>query len=307
MEVTINRFNHTGEGIGVIDGKVIFVPKTIPGDIVKVKDITDFNTYFKGTLDKIITPSIDRITPKCPYYNLCGGCQLMELSYQEQLKFKKEKVINILNKYTNIDMDLDIIPSSNEFRYRNKITLQVSNGCLGLYQYNSNDLVKVEECLLVSDNINKLINLIKNNLDLNEVTNIMIREYNSNLMIQFIGNIDKKTVIKKLSNYVKTIYINDLLIYGDKNLEVKLGSYKYKVSPYSFFQVNYESATNLYDKVVEFLGTNNNNVLDLYCGTASIGIYISKSCKKITGIEINDSSVKDAYENIKLNNLNNMK
>ena len=135
----------------------------------------------------------------------------------------------------------------------------------------------------------------------------MIREYENNLMIHFIGNINKEQAIKVLSNYVKVIYINDTLIYGDNALEVKLGSYKYKVSPYSFFQVNYESATILYDKVVEYLGKNNNNVLDLYCGTASIGIYISKYCKKITGIEINESSVSDGQENIKLNNLDNIK
>lgn len=307
MEVSIIDFNHTGEGLGRIDGKVIFIPKAIPDDKVLVKDIKDYKTYLKGTIDKIITPSPDRITPKCPYYSLCGGCQLMELSYEHQLKYKKNKVQNILKRYSNIDIELDILPSPKEFSYRNKITLQVNNGHLGLYQSNSNDLIEIDKCLLVSSNVNKLINLIKNNLDLTKVTNIMIREYNNDLMVQFIGNIDETIVINILSNYAKVIYLNDKLIYGAKNLEVKLGKYKYKVSPYSFFQVNYESATILYDKVTEYLGPNNSKVLDLYCGTASIGIYVSDCCKEIIGVEINDSSVKDANENIKLNNLNNIK
>lgn len=307
MEVAITDFNHTGEGIGRIDGKIIFIPKTIPGDIVLVKDIKDFKTYYKGNLDKVITPSPERITPKCKYYDLCGGCDLLNINYSNQLSYKQNKVKNILKKYASLDTDLKILPSPKEYGYRNKITLQVVDGKLGLYEQNSNNLVEIDNCLLVSPNVNNLIKIIKNNLDLSLVSNIMIREYDANLMIQFIGNINKSNVINNLSKYTKVIYLNDLLLYGDKNLEVKLGNYKYKVSPYSFFQVNYEAATILYDKVIEYLGPNNNKVLDLYCGTASIGIYISKYCKEITGIEINSSSVKDANENIKLNNLNNIK
>lgn len=307
MEVIITDFNHTGEGIGRIDGKIIFIPKTIPGDIVLVKDIKDFKSYYKGTVDKVITPSPDRIPPKCPYYDLCGGCDLLNINYSNQLSYKQNKVKNILKKYANIDIDLEILSSQKEYGYRNKITLQVENGKLGLYQQNSNTLVEIDECLLVSTNVNNLIKIIKNNLDLSLVSNIMIREYKDNLMLQFIGNINKSNVINQLSKYTKVIYLNDLLLYGDKNLEVKLGNYKYKVSPSSFFQVNYESATKLYDKIIEYLGPDNNKVLDLYCGTASIGIYISNYCKEITGIEINSSSVKDANENIKLNNLNNIK
>ena len=98
MEVVITDFNHTGEGIGRIDGKIIFIPKTIPGDIVLVKDIKDFKTYFKGSIDKIITPSPDRIIPKCPYYNLCGGCDLLNINYSNQLTYKQNKVKNILKK-----------------------------------------------------------------------------------------------------------------------------------------------------------------------------------------------------------------
>ena len=173
MEVIITDFNHTGEGIGRIDGKIIFIPKTIPGDIVLVKDIKDFKSYYKGTVDKVITPSPDRIPPKCPYYDLCGGCDLLNINYSNQLSYKQNKVKNILKKYANIDIDLEILSSQKEYGYRNKITLQVENGKLGLYQQNSNTLVEIDECLLVSTNVNNLIKIIKNNLDLSLVSNIM--------------------------------------------------------------------------------------------------------------------------------------
>ena len=87
MEVFIDRFNHTGEGIGVIDGKIIFIPKTIPGDIVEVTNLEDFNTYYKGEVKRFIKCSSDRIKIEFPYYDVCGGCQLMGISYLKQLNY----------------------------------------------------------------------------------------------------------------------------------------------------------------------------------------------------------------------------
>ena len=306
MEVVIEGLNHTGEGIGRIDGKVVFVPNSIPGDVVDIVDLKDFKTYYRGSVGRIITSSNDRVEQKCPYYGVCGGCQLRDLSYLKQLEYKKNKVKNIFKKYGNIDVDVDIIGCEKKDGYRNKITLQVKDGKLGLYKNNSNDLICVDKCMLVSDKVNEIIKLIKDNLDLIDLRNIMIREYNGRLMIQFIGNIDKDGVINCLSSFVDIIYINELLIYGKNSLEVMLDKYKYKVSPYSFFQVNYEQATKLYDKVKEYLGNDNNSVLDLYCGTGSIGIYVSSCCKRILGIEINESSVRDANVNIGLNDLDNV-
>ena len=306
MEVVIEGLNHTGEGIGRIDGKVVFVPNSIPGDVVDIVDLKDFKTYYRGSVGMIITSSNDRVEQKCPYYGVCGGCQLRDLSYLKQLEYKKDKVKNVFKKYGNIDVDVDIIGCEKKDGYRNKITLQVKDGKLGLYNNNSNDLICVDKCMLVSDKVNEIIKLIKDNLDLNFLKNVMIREYNGRLMIQFIGNIDKDSAINCLSSFVDIIYINELLIYGKNSLEVMLDKYKYKVSPYSFFQVNYEQATKLYDKVKEYLGNDNNSVLDLYCGTGSIGIYVSSCCKRILGIEINESSVRDANVNIGLNDLDNV-
>ena len=220
MEVLIERFNHTGEGIGVIDGKVIFVAKTIPGDIVEVFNIEDFKTYYKGEVKSFINYSSDRIKNECPYYDVCGGCQLMSISYLKQLDYKRNKVREILKKYAGIDRNLDIILSNKIYGYRNKITLQVENGKIGLYKCNSNKLVSINNCLLVSDKVNEVIRLMQENLDLIGIKNIMIREYQDNLMVQFIGSIDKSSVLEVLTNYVMVIYINDELIYGGKSLEV---------------------------------------------------------------------------------------
>ena len=85
-----------------------------------------------------------------------------------------------------------------------------------------------------------------------------------------------------------------------------IGDYKFKISPDSFFQVNTVQAKKLYDKVLEYLEPNNDSVLDLYCGTGTIGIYVSKYCKKVYGIEINKYAVEDAFINKKINNVDNI-
>lgn len=306
MEVSITKLNHSGDGIGDINGKIIFIPKTIPGDIVEAKIIKEHKNYIEAMPTTYKELSQDRIEILCPYYQECGGCQLMGLSYQEQLKYKKDKVINILNKYANLNLN-PTIKESNQYNYRNKITLQVQNGKIGLYTLNSHNLIPINKCLLVSNNINNLINIIQDStLNLTAISQIIIREANNQLMIQFKGKINISTLIQELSPHVTSLYLNDKHLYGTKTITDTLGNYQFLISPSSFFQVNHNQTINLYNQIKTYLGKNNNEVLDLYCGTGTIGIYVSNYCKKITGIELNSSSVKDAHNNIKLNNLTNI-
>ncbi len=307
MKVEISALNHTGEGIGKIENKIIFIPKTIPGDIVIPSNIIDHGNYEEASIWFLETPSPNRVVIKCPYYDLCGGCHLQGLSYQNQLSYKQEKVINILKKYAKLEVNPPITPSP-PYHYRNKITLQVQNSQIGLYEHNSKKLVPVEQCLLISPKMNALLSQIQKNINLKEVTQIIIRETSTNqIMIQLIGQALPEQVKKVLSDQVTSLYINDKHIMGQPQIEEKLGPYHFLISPYSFFQVNPTQTINLYNQVKTYLGPNNNHVLDLYCGTGTIGIYVSQYCKKITGIEINPSAVKDAQENIKNNNLKNIK
>lgn len=306
MEVTITKLNHSGEGIGTYNGKIAFIPKTIPGDIVEAKIIKEHKNYIEAEVESYKELSKIRTTITCPYYQECGGCQLMGLPYQEQLIYKKEKVKNILNKYASLDVN-PTIKESKEYGYRNKITIQVKNNKLGLYSLSSNNLIPIEKCLLADDNINNIITIIKdNNLNLSNITQIIIRTSNNQVMIQFIGKIEESILIKTLSNHVTSLYLNDKHLSGTKTITETLGNYQFLISPNSFFQVNHNQTINLYNQVKTYLGPNNNEILDLYCGTGTIGIYVSEYCKKVTGIELNPSSVKDAQNNIKLNNLTNI-
>ena len=307
MEVVIDRLNHSGEGIGFLNGKVVFVPRTMPGDIVDIKIEKEYKNYSKGTVISYKSLSQDREKVLCPFYNTCGGCQIMHIPYEKSLEYKKKKVIDIIKKYADIEVNPTIKESDNYY-YRNKITLQVVGGNIGLYDINSNNLTEVDKCLLVDEEINKVIKVLKeSSLNLIEINKIVIRCSSNEVMVKFIGKIEESSLIKELSPFVASLYLNDKHIYGKQTITDTLGKYKFLISPDSFFQVNHNQTINLYDQVKSYLGKESGNVLDLYCGTGTIGIYVSDYCDKVLGIELNNSSVKDAISNIKLNNLTNVK
>lgn len=303
-KLLITKLNHTGEGIAKANGKIIFIEKTIPGDIITIKNEIDCKSYSKAEIDKIIKKSQDRIIPNCPYYEECGGCQIMSMSYEKQLQYKSEKVQNIFKKYCDLNISPNIIPSL-QFGYRNKITLQVKNGILGLLKSSSNTIVEIDKCLLISNNMNDIIKILKKNINTSELNKIIIKEATSGTMIIFYGEVSKEDVISNLKDYASSIYINSKCIYGNRTINDKLDKYTFSISPESFYQVNKAQTINLYNKVKEYLNKAN-NIMDLYCGTGTIGIFVSDKCKRILGIEINKSSIIDANKNKKINNIENI-
>lgn len=310
MEVVIEKMNHQAMGIAKINGKVVFIPKVIVGDVVDIDIVKEYKNYNIGKVNKIIKNGSKRVDVLCPYYDICGGCSISAYTYQDELEYKVNNVIDIF-KRNEIDIKPNIIKSDNRYGYRNKITLQVSNGIIGLYEEDSNKIVDVDKCLLVSDKLNEIIDIIKKNINVNKCNKIVIRDTYYGIMIIFYGSVNNKEVIKYLGKKVVSIYTYDnkyKCIYGEKYLYEMIGEYKYRISPDSFFQVNSGTVNKLYNKVVEYAIKNEkkDNLVDLYCGTGTIGIYLSKYFNNIIGIELNKQAVGDAKENAKINSVNNI-
>ena len=310
MEVVIEKMNHQAMGIAKINGKVVFIPKVIVGDIVDIDIVKEYKNYSIGRVNKIIKNGSKRVDVLCPYYDICGGCSISAYTYQDELEYKVNNVIDIF-KRNEIDIKPNIIKSDNRYGYRNKITLQVSNGIIGLYEEDSNKIVDVDKCLLVSDKLNEIIDIIKKNINVNKCNKIVIRDTYYGIMIIFYGSVNNEEVIKYLGKKVVSIYTYDnkyKCIYGEKYLYEMIGEYKYRISPDSFFQVNSRTVNKLYNKVVEYAIKNEkkDNLVDLYCGTGTIGIYLSKYFNNIIGIELNKQAVEDAKENAKINSVNNI-
>ena len=310
MEVVIEKMNHQAMGIAKINGKVVFIPKVIVGDIVDIDIVKEYKNYNIGRVNKIIKNGSKRVDVLCPYYDICGGCSISAYTYQDELEYKVNNVIDIF-KRNEIDIKPNIIKSDNRYGYRNKITLQVSNGIIGLYEEDSNTIVDVDKCLLVSDKLNEIIDIIKKNINVNNCNKIVIRDTYYGIMIIFYGSVNSEEVIKYLGNKVVSIYTYNnkyKCIYGEKYLYEMIGEYKYRISPDSFFQVNSRTVNKLYNKVVEYAieDEKKDNLVDLYCGTGTIGIYLSKYFNNIIGIELNKQAVEDAKENAKINSVNNI-
>ena len=310
MEVVVEKMNHQAMGIAKINGKVVFIPKVIVGDIVDIDIVKEYKNYSIGKVNKIIKKSAKRVNVLCPYYDVCGGCSISAYTYHDELEYKVNNVIDIF-KRNELDIKPNIIKSDNRYGYRNKITLQVSNGIIGLYEEDSNKIVDVDKCLLVSDKLNEIIDIIKKNINVNKCNKIVIRDTYYGIMIIFYGSVNNEEVIKYLGNKVVSIYTYDnkyKCIYGEKYLYEMIGEYKYRISPDSFFQVNSRTVNKLYNKVVEYAIENEkkDNLVDLYCGTGTIGIYLSKYFNSIIGIELNKQAVEDAKGNAKINSVNNI-
>lgn len=304
--VEIISLDHNGRGIGYINNKVIFVENTIPGDIVDIEVIKDKKKYSEGKAIRFIKKSPNRIENPCPYFNDCGGCDLLNIGYNDQLIFKQNKIKNIISKYLDSSIKINnIVECDNNFFYRNKTTFHVNEN-IGFYKNKTYNIVPVDNCLISSKIINKSISYLKQ-LDLSKIKNIICRASDNQLMI-IIETEYMDLDISPIKSIASSIYLknnnNYFHIYKNKYIEEKIGNYKYLISPDSFFQVNINICYKLYSKINEYVGTNK-NVLDLYCGTGSISIFVNKQ-NNVLGVEINENSIKDAIRNSKINNINNI-
>ena len=292
-KVNIIDVDNIGNGICRIDNKVVFVKNGLLNEELEIEITSIKKNYSTGKIINIIKPSDKRVKVICPYYDICGGFNFLHTSYSNERDIKLkylEKLFNTKINYLN---------TTNELHYRNKIVLHVLKGKLGLYNDKTHELCEIDNCYLINDKIALKINELKK-LDLNNIFEIMIRVINNKIMINIIGNINKFDI------KCDSLYINNKYYKGDKYLIDEINNYKFSIYPESFYQVNKEGMTNIYNEAYNFLNYSN-NLLDLYCGTGTIGIWMNNKCKNITGIELNKSSIKNANINKELNGINNIK
>lgn len=304
-KVLISSVNHQGYGVARINNKVVFVENAITDDVVDIEIVKEYKKYALGEVVNFVSMSKEHITSACPYYDKCGGCQISHITHKAQLDFKKEKMRNIFSRYLDMEISPKII-SVNEYNYRNKVVFHIKDGKLGFYEDGTNKLIKIDNCLLLDERINNLIPLF-NNLDLTYVEKIMVRVTSKEVMVVFYGFIDKIDVLKKYVSSIILVNIKEKLLYGKSYIKEEVDGLKFIISYNSFFQVNTKAMVRLYDKVLKYANlTKEDDVLDLFCGTGTIGIYLSMYCKSVLGVEIVEEAIKDANINKELNNIDNI-
>lgn len=344
FDIDIIDIGINGEGIGKIDNFTIFVDGALPNETVNIKIIKVKKNYGYGKLIKIIKPSPYRINPLCENFGKCGGCNLLHLSYDEQLNIKSKFIQTNLKKIAKIE-NIKVpkaIGMDNPFNYRNKASFPINftdKVNIGFYRPRSHNIINIDNCLIQNPINNIIIQKIK---DFIKESNISI--YNENTgkgdlrhIVTRIANKTNELLICIVINNNKFLY-KDLLIknfkdipnidsivinYNTKNNNVILGDkvetilgkgyivdyikdLKFNISPLSFYQVNPIQTEVLYETALNFCNlTGNEIVFDAYCGIGTISLFLAKKCKKVYGIEIVPDAIKNAISNAEINNINN--
>ena len=300
MQVHIDRMDHFGNGIGNINGKIIFVKEALPGETVDVTITKDKKSFMEGTINTIIYKSSKRVEPFCKYFGVCGGCSLCHLNYENTLEYKKERVKNILSKF---DIPkINVIKNENDLYYRNKIELKIVDGKLGFYEKSTHNLIEIKECKVTKKSINKSFEFVKN-MKL-ENANVTIRaNYNDEVLI-IIDSKEKPVILNPEDYKIVGIVLNDKCIYGQDNFMEKINNLFFTVSYNSFFQVNNYINLELFNLIKENIV--GKTVLDLYSGVGTLSIVASKVVDKVYSIEVTQNAVKNALINAKINKCDNI-
>ena len=303
----IEKLDHLGRGIVKINNKTTFVENALPMDIVKVSKKSEKKNYIIGKVDSFIESSPLR-REFCTYSSICGGCDICNLKYYEQLAYKEDKIRNIVNKYLKGKVDINNILYNKDKEYRNKITLHICNNKLGFYKKESNNIVEIESCTLADNEINEAIKKIRfflSNYD-NDLKSVVIRTSSlKELMINFKGVVNEDDVANYFS-FADSLSLNDKVL-KKGYIKESIGSFEFLIYPNSFFQVNLFNTINLYNEVKRLTyGKKYNKILDLYCGTGTIGIILSDVSKKVIGIEIITDAIVAANKNKEINNIKNI-
>lgn len=280
----------------------------------------------------------------CSVYKKCGGCQLTNMTYEEQLSHKMKYVIAKLARFCRVD---EIIGMDVPFHYRNKMQAAFScdtrgNAVSGVWQSATSRIAKTDSCLIEDEMSNWIVRAARGMLREYKITvynprngkgclrHIMVRHAKATdeIMVVIVTSGSKLPRGKEFASelagrfpLIKTVvhYVNNTdtplwmekeneVLFGEGYVEDILCGCRFKISPKSFYQINSIQTEKLYGKAIEFADlTGNENVIDAYCGIGTIGIIASKSGANVVGIETEPSAVRNAKENVKLNDIKNYK
>lgn len=283
-------------------------------------------------------------TKPCPLYKKCGGCQLQNMTYEEQLKWKQVKVERLLKKFGEVET---IKGMYFPYHYRNKV--QAAFGMTrnkqiisGVYQSSSHKIVPVDSCMIEDKKADEIIVsirellksfklqaydehtgkgflrhvLVKRGFSTNEIMVVLV--ISSPIFParkNFINALLKKhpeitTIVMNINPYETSLVLGEreTVLYGNGYIEDVLCGCRFRISAKSFYQINPTQTEVLYSKSINMAElTGNEVVIDTYCGIGTIGLIASKKAKKVIGVEVNKDAIKDAIFNAKRNKITNVR
>ena len=339
LTLRIERLSSDGSGVAhSADGEAVFVPGTAPGDEARVRIVKDCGRYAFGILDELLTPSPDRIPVDCPVAGPCGGCSLRHLDYAAELRAKQESVLDAFRRIGGLEVPvLDILPSPEVDRYRNKVQFPVGvdkNGvpCIGFYAGRTHRIVPCPDCKLQPGVLNEIGNALcaffaqqgirpyDEQSGKGLVRHIFLRRgaHSGQIMVCLVCTRAKLphaeqlcAALREQFPAISTILLNvnakntnvilgseNHILYGPGYIEDTLCGVPVRLGPLSFYQVNTLAAERLYGVAAQYAQlTPDDTLLDLYCGMGTIGLSMADQCRELIGVEIVPEAIESAKAN----------
>lgn len=281
---------------------------------------------------------------KCPLYKKCGGCQLQNLSYAEQLGFKQRKTERLLGGFGRVE---PIIGMDEPYHYRNKVQAAFAtarNGKIisGVYQSGTHSIVCVDSCLTEDRKADEIIVSVRNMLRSFKIQpydersgsgtlrHVLVkRGFKTNQIMvvlvtagpifpaknNFIKALRKEhpditTIVHNINPYQTSLVLGERenVLYGTGKIEDELCGLTFRISPRSFYQINPVQTEVLYNTAMEYADmSGREKVIDAYCGIGTIGLVASKRAGEVIGVELNRDAVHDAISNAKRNGIKNVR
>ena len=335
-------YTHDGRGVVKQDGHLIFVDGLMLHETADILIESDKKSFKTGSIVKRYTTSDSRITPPCPYFGTCGGCQIQHMTYAHQLEMKKKRVEDALKHIAKIYTKVsDVIPSSMPFKYRNKIQMafaQTKEGLIsGFYQAKTRKVIPIDACLIEHEEGNRVIQTLTrllNSLNVKAydeqtkqglVKHAIVKKAvrNNTLMLIIVTHhkvlLHEKVIVERLSKAYpnlqtivhqvnqgtyKVMGQDERIIYGKGYIEDQLDDLTFRIKPQSFYQVNPHQTLKLYQQAIQLANISKEDVvLDAYSGVGTISLFAAKYAKKVYGVEVIQDAVEDAKINAEQNHV----
>ncbi len=344
IKLNIEALTNEGAAVGHYNGVAVFVRGAVPGDEIIAHIIKVSKRYCIGIIRDILTESEHRIEPDCPVCDKCGGCSFRNVSYGEELRYKKSRVIDAVTRIGHLDIPVkDTVGADSTAHYRNKAQypVYIENGELqaGFYAYKSHRIVPCADCKLQNEAFKECLDVFSKWVKRADISSydektgrgllrhIYLRraEVTGEIMACAVINGDSLPeadyLIENLSavDGMKSICFNTNkdntnVILGEKTVTLwgsdticdELLGKRFEISPASFYQVNHAQCEKLYTAAKDYAAlTGEETLVDLYCGAGTIGLTMAESAKRVFGIEIVPEAVENAKRNAEINGVNN--
>ena len=291
------------------DSGVIFIKGAIPDEVVEVSISEKKRDYSIGAVTNIIEPSPYRINPPCPVFGTCGGCHFQFISYERQVSMKEEILLDSVSRIGKLEAPLSPALTDRNYNYRYRGQFKISyDGRIGFYKEGTRDVVSVEGCPLMINEINRIVRELGNrklsginelHISYGDTANALIKsKLTGESVEQLIGNAGFSGIA--FENGEST---------GRDYIRLDLNGLQYTViTPWSFFQAHWELNRKVVELIVnELQPLENMRVLDLYAGAGNFSLPLAAYASKVAAVEENRHAADDGQRNVKLNNIKNCK